>query len=385
MMNYNHITNGIQVSEVGLGCEHFVGLEYSQIKSIIDIALEGHINFLDVFMAQPTVRRHIGKALGKRRKQVILQGHIGAVMCNNQPSVSRDINEAKQHFEDFMTLMNTDYVDIGYLHFIDNIKELDDVIEGEIMAYASQLKNKGTIRAIGLSTHNVDVAIKAVDNNWIDCLMFPVNPAFDLMPKKQNIFDIFVKEQHHTEKWFEMQKERQRLYDLCKTRGVKVVAMKPLGGGMLLNKDFSPFQVELSVHQCVNYCLNIPIVASAMVGCRTEDEIHHLIKYPLTSDRKKAFAPRLAQSNLSKEIKNCMYCNHCLPCPQEIDIATVMKYYDIARVNGQDNYIKNHYNRLDKKAIDCIECNQCSERCPFGIEVVDYMRKITDFFGDDSK
>ena len=110
---------GMTVSAVSLGCEHLQGKDYETIKSVIDTALDGGINFLDVFMSEPNVRTNIGKALAGRREQVIIQGHIGACWSEGQYKVSRDLAECVDAFHDLLTRLGTDYIDIGFLHFVD--------------------------------------------------------------------------------------------------------------------------------------------------------------------------------------------------------------------------------------------------------------------------
>lgn len=357
-------------------------MQYKEVKSIVDTAINNGINFLDIFMAEANVRSNIGNALAGRRKDIVIQGHLGAVINNNQPAVSRDLNSVKSFFDDFLTRMKTDYVDIGYLHFVDRLEELQIILDGSIAKYALSLKKSKVIHLIGLSTHNIDVAITAINSGLIDCLMFPINPAFDLMPKSQNIFDIFDKEKHAVNNWYTMQVERQKLYDLCLEKEIALVAMKPLGGGMLLNKQLSPFQIPLSVQQCIEYCLSNAAVTTAMVGCKNVNEVVNLKQYYNIIKNHTNVFDALASSSFQKDKLNCMYCNHCLPCPQHIDIAAVIKYYDIARASeGKHNYIANHYFNLKHKASDCIKCYKCVERCPFGIKIVDYMTNITEFFG----
>ena len=101
-MEYKELGNtGLKVSTIGLGCEH-IGEDFKTTDKVIRTALDGGINFLDVFMAGPTVRSNIGKSLKKVRKDVVLQGHLGAVMVGNQPTQSRELNLVKQYFEDIM-------------------------------------------------------------------------------------------------------------------------------------------------------------------------------------------------------------------------------------------------------------------------------------------
>ena len=168
---------GLMASEVGLGCEHLQGLPYEQVKSVIDAALAGGVNIMDVFMSEPEVRSNIGKALKGRREQVILQGHIGAAWLNGQYTRTRNIEHCKTFFEDFMKRLDTDYVDIGMIHFVDTEEDYKGVFESEVIEYAKQLKAEGKIKAIGMSSHNPGIAERAVKTGIIDVLMFSINPV----------------------------------------------------------------------------------------------------------------------------------------------------------------------------------------------------------------
>ena len=163
---------GMTVSAVSLGCEHLQGKDYGTVKTVIDAALAAGINFLDVFMSEPQVRSNIGKALEGRRQDVILQGHIGSCWVDGQYKVSRDLQECIEGFEDLLARLQTDYIDIGFLHFVDKEKDWDTLAESDMMRYALSLKEKGVIRAIGMSSHDPVTAKKAVDSGLIDVLMF---------------------------------------------------------------------------------------------------------------------------------------------------------------------------------------------------------------------
>lgn len=71
-----------------------------QVKETIDAALESGINLLDVFMPGKAVRENIAKALGARRQDVMIQGHIGSTDLNQQYDISRDLPTVKRYFED---------------------------------------------------------------------------------------------------------------------------------------------------------------------------------------------------------------------------------------------------------------------------------------------
>lgn len=76
-----------------------------------------------------------------------------------------------------------------------------------------------------------------------------------------------------------------------------------------------------------------------------------------------------------------MHCNHCLPCPSNIDIAIVNKFYDIATMGEiVPDTVRDHYRSLNSNAKDCIQCGACEKNCPFGVDIRSKMRKAVKVF-----
>ena len=86
---------GKKASIIGLGCEHLDGKPYEQIKSTIDTALDRGINIFDIFMPGAEIRENIAKALGSRRKDILIQGHICSSDINQQYDISRNLPTVK--------------------------------------------------------------------------------------------------------------------------------------------------------------------------------------------------------------------------------------------------------------------------------------------------
>jgi predicted aldo/keto reductase-like oxidoreductase len=77
-----------------------------------------------------------------------------------------------------------------------------------------------------------------------------------------------------------------------------------------------------------------------------------------------------------------MYCGHCAPCPQGIDIALVTKFLNLAKAQEEvPESVSSHYGLLDNKAGDCIECKACESRCPFDVPVCENMARAKAIFG----
>ncbi|HPR34510.1 MAG TPA: aldo/keto reductase [Anaerolineaceae bacterium] len=382
-MNYRHIPRcDFHVSEIGLGGEHLEKKDKSLVEEVMGTALDGGINIMDVFMPQPEVRTHIGDAIRHARQKFHLQGHIGATLENGQYKRSRDVSVCDAFVRDFLTRFHTDYIDIGMIHFVDDLDDWHTIENQGILEYALQLKQKGIIRAIGLSSHVPNVAMKAVQSGQIDVLMFSVNPLFDLLPEQTPIDDLFEQKTYEHGASSGINPSRQELYETCARLGVGITVMKTLGAGLLLGADSSPFGQPMTVAQCEHYALTRPAVASVLIGCVSSEQVHQALQYESLSAQEKDYTAVLNTSQRYSANGACMYCNHCLPCPQEIDIAAVHQYYDLARsLSEVPATVREHYLALHAHASDCIACGACEERCPFDVEVIQNMEKARALFG----
>lgn len=382
-MNYRNIPrSGFHVSEIGLGCEHLEKKDRTLVDEVVGAALDGGVNIMDVFMPQPEVRTHIGNALRHARQKIYLQGHIGATLENGQYKRSRDVAGCDEFIRDFMTRFHTDYIDIGMIHFVDDLDDWHTIETQGVLEYALQLKQKGIIRSIGLSSHEPHTALTAVQSGHIDVLMFSLNPSFDLLPEQTQIDALFERKTYEQGASSGINPLRQQLYETCAQLGVGITVMKTFAAGQLLNAETSPFGAALTVAQCEHYALTRPGVASVLIGCVTAEQVNQALRYEALSAQEKDYTAVLSASQRYAANGACMYCNHCLPCPQAIDIAAVHKYYDLARnLSEVPATIREHYLTLHAHASDCIECGDCEERCPFGVEVARNMDKAEILFG----
>ena len=370
-----------EASEIGLGCEHLQGMDYAGVKEVIDAAIEEKINIMDIFMSEPEVRSNIGRALKGRREKMMIQGHLGSVWEDGQYARSRDLDKVKIFCKDILDRLETDYIDIGMIHYVDEQDDLDRVFNNKIMEYAKELKKNGVIKMIGLSSHSPKVAKTAVLTGDIDVLMFSINPAYDLLPEV-NIDALFDAGTFKSPQLNGIHPDRSSLYEACEGMGTAITVMKTLGAGTLLSAGHSPFGVALSAEQCIHYALTRPAVSSVLIGCRTADEVKAAVKYESTCDDERDYSVILSSTPKYSARGRCMYCNHCLPCPSGINIAQVNKFLDLASVQEEvPPSVAEHYRAMNATARDCIACGSCESNCPFGVEIIKRMEKAEEIFG----
>lgn len=381
-MRYRELgRTGLSVSEIGFGGEWMDGAP-EEARAVVDAAEAAGVNVLDCWMPDPTRRSNLGDALAGRRERWVIQGHLGSTWQGEQYVRTRDLAQVRPAFEDLLERFHTDYMDLGMIHYVDKPAEFLELMDDSpFMGYVCELRAAGTIRHVGLSTHNPEVARMAVQSPEIEMILFSVNPAFDMMPATDDL-DAYFDERGEAAATDGMTPERAELYALAEETGTGITVMKGYMGGRLFDASQSPFGVALTPVQCLHYALTRPAVASVMVGFSTPAHVAEAVAYESATDAEKDYASVLAGAPRHAYVGQCTYCGHCAPCPRGIDIASVNKFFDLATSYDQvPDSLREHYRALGPTAADCVACHACEGRCPFGVRVAERMVAAAELFG----
>ena len=380
-MRYRELgKTGIKVSEVGFGGEWLERHEEEHSVELLRYAHEKGINIVDCWMPDPKSRDIIGKAMEGCRDSWYVQGHIGSTYQNGQYVRTRDMKHVRPAFEDLLKRLRSDYVDLGMIHYIDSVEDWNTAMNGEYIEYVRDLHEKGIIRHIGLSTHNPRIGKMAVESGFIEMILFSINPAFDMRPATENLDSMF--EGYENSDYSGIDPERAQFYRMCEEHQIGLTVMKGFFGGRLLNKEQSPFGVAFTPVQLIHYALTRPGVTSILCGYDTKEQVDEAVSYEEASDDAKDYASVIAGAPLHSYSGQCTYCGHCRPCPMDIDIAMVNKFYDLAAAQpAVPESVLEHYKALEHTASECVGCRGCESRCPFGVAVADRMEKTAQLFG----
>jgi aryl-alcohol dehydrogenase-like predicted oxidoreductase len=138
--------SGLQVSEVGLGCNNFGGrIDEGATRKVIDAALDAGIDFFDTadsygnYGGSETL---LGRILGERRKDVVLATKFGSSMSKDVTRHNGSRRYIMQAVEDSLRRLQTDWIDVYYLHWPDpqtpveeTLRALDDLVRGGKVRY----------------------------------------------------------------------------------------------------------------------------------------------------------------------------------------------------------------------------------------------------------
>lgn len=371
-MEYRMLGNtGLTVGALSLGTEYLIDLSFNQAREVIEKAFQAGVNYYDVFWAKPEFRDMMGKIFAPFRDKIHLAAHLGAAHIDGQYKVVRDRKTAITFFEDFLNRYNTDYTDILFLHCCDTREDFDTVMApGGLKDLALEYKKEGKARCIGFSGHTPETALQAVQHEAVEVLMYPINPAGSGSTK------------------------RAALFAECARRNVGLVGMKPFAAGKLLTPGAADSldtyvtgtgdrrlekESFLTPVQGIHYALTQPGVSTIVPGCGTVRELEEDISYFAASEEEKDFSSIIGSIGLYEK-GECVYCNHCLPCPVRINIGTVIRLHEKAVRYAAPDSARSAYKELEVKADTCTECGSCEDRCPFGVPTVEKIRRAAEYF-----
>lgn len=368
-MRYRRLgLTGLEVGEIGLGTEYLLDLPREHVVKVIREAAARGVNYFDLFYAQPGFRDIMGEAFHGIRDEVLLAAHLGAGERNGQYERTRDLAACERYFLDFLTRYRTDHTDLLFLHNCDELEDYDRVMDG-LLDMAARFRREGKARFIGFSGHTVLTSRMAVESGVIDVLMFTINIAGHAVPGKKE------------------------LLQLCAEKGIGAVAMKPFAGGKLFQGkgtiDMDKWHIggaerkvesldSLTPVQCLSYVLSQIGVSTVVPGCKDLEQLSASLAYLSATEVERDYSAAI--SGFKEYVEgDCVYCNHCLPCPSLIDVGRTVRLLETSGREPTREQLE-AYRALPASAADCTQCGSCMERCPFGVDVIAKMEKAAALF-----
>jgi len=287
-------------------------LSFEEGGKIIEYAFKSGVNFIDTAQLYKTYG-HIGYALKKvRRDQIVIASK----------SYAYDVKTASESLEEALRELGTDYIDVFMLHE----QESEHTLRGhyEALEYYMKMKEKGYIRAVGLSTHCVEGVKAANKYREIEVIHPIINKA------GLGIQDGTLDEMIHEVKRFSQS-------------GGGVFSMKPIGGGHLISK----------IDESIDFVQGLDFIHSIAVGMQSIDEVKANIAKFSTGHFPKSLTEKL--NKVDRHLHIAEWCIGCEKCVERCS------HNAIEVVDGKAIVNK------DK----CVLCSYCSTVCPeFCIKVV---------------
>jgi predicted aldo/keto reductase-like oxidoreductase len=298
------------------------------VRLVADI-LELGINFIDTAHSYGHSEELIGEAMRTVSR-------VSLVIATKSPASDRggflaDLNESLRR-------LRTDYIDIFQFHGVSSREKMATVMgPGGALEGMEEGIRAGMIRFPAFSSHSLPIAAEMIRTGRFDAVQVPFN--------------------------FVDSAAAEELIPLARRSDMGIIAMKPLGGGLLDDAQL-----------CFRFLLQHPEVVPDP-GIETLPQLQEIIGVmesggPLSTEENR----RIGQYREQLGREWCHRCEYCQPCPRHIFISAVLTAKSFT-VRMPLEKVKSFVEAPMKAAQSCEECRQCVERCPYHLDIPVLLKK----------
>ena len=319
-------STNINVNKNGFGALPIQRISKEDAVYLLQKAYQNGITLFDTAIFYTDSEEKIGEAFCKMRDKIYITTKTAAV---TPEAFWKDLEKSLHD-------LRTDYIDIYQFHnpsFCPKPGDASGVYECMLEA-----KQKGMIHHIGITNHRLSVAHEAIDSGLYETLQFPFC-------------------------YLSTEKELE-LVEKCRANNMGFIAMKALSGGLITNS-------AAAYAYLAQYDNVLPIW-----GVQREKELDEFLSY-ITNP------PSLTQE-LKDLIENdrkqllgefCRGCGYCMPCPAGIEINNCARMSLLLRRSPSELQLTPEVQEKMKKIENCLHCNQCKTKCPYGLDTPTLLEK----------
>jgi len=363
-----------EVSALGFGVmrmptkdDNPANIDKPEAIRMIRYAIDHGVNYLDsAYMyhseqSEPLVAESLKDGY---REKVRIATKMPIGMVEKPEDFDRLFNEQLRRLQD-------DRIDFYLLHGLD-AAGWEKVRDFDVIKWAEGKMASGNIDRFGFSFHDeLDVFKEIVDayDNWTFCQV------------QYNFMDV------------DYQAGRQGI-EYAANKGLAVVIMEPLRGGMLskelpeaVSKVWETASSEYSqVELALQWIWNQPEVSVVLSGMSTMEQVEEDCLYADRSEPGSLTDKDLALVNKIREAYQglipvpCTGCGYCIPCPNGVEIPKIFQVLNDSTMYANPEMGKIRYQgrmglKEEQLADKCIECGECMEVCPQGIDIINWLKE----------
>ena len=352
--------NGDLLSALGFGCMRFSKNEQETEKQVLS-AIEQGVNYFDTAYLYPGKEATLGRILCEHRDKVKIATKIPPFLIKKYDDFDRIFNTQLERLQ-------TDHIDYYFIHSLGSLSDWERLLPIGVEKWIASQKASGRIANIGFSFHGGNTEfIRIIDAyGWEFCMI------------QFNYLD-------------ETNQAGKNGLSYAHGKGIPVMAMEPLRGGMLASRlpkeaisIFEKAGVSRSPAEWgLRWVLNHPEILTALSGMNSQEMVDENIRIAGQAEAGSLTGQELAIYDDVKRVllKNtkvaCTGCGYCMPCPKGVDIPLCFTSYNAlgleSRLRARFQYIT--YVGKNNASL-CVQCGKCEKHCPQGIAIRDELKAV---------
>jgi hypothetical protein len=321
--------SGLEVSAVGFGGIPIQRLSTEAAVATIRTALDLGLTFLDTAAGYSDSQKKIGEAIRGRRDGLVLASKSGD---RTRDGIRRDIERACRE-------LGTDRIDLYQLHGVSSRDAWNQVKAPQgALAGLREAREDGLIGHLGVTSHNLDLAMELAEEPAFETIQFPFNlvtaePADSLIPKARRL-------------------------------GLGFIVMKPMCGG-----QFDDAALAFKFLNAFPDLVPIP-------GIERPEEIRQIVGIVESGEtlagEERTRADRIV-TQLGKRF--CRRCGYCEPCPNGVPIQQAMIFESLVKRFEPGKLKAGPAQHLAEEAPQCTECGECEPKCPYSLPIIETIKE----------
>ena len=294
--------------------------------AILRRAYEGGMTFFDTARAYSDSEEKVGEAFHGMREKVYIATKTAA----------KTPEQFWEQLETSLRMLQTDYIDLYQFHCVGQCyKPGDGTGMYECMLEA---KAQGKIRHIGVTAHNIEIAMECVQSGLYETMQFP----FSYLSSDKEI----------------------ALVQACKEANMGYIAMKGLAGGLIHDsKAAMAFMTQFD---------NVLPIWGVQRMSELEEWLAFMDETPEYTDEIRAFVEK---EKLELAGDFCRGCGYCMPCPVGIQINNCARMSLMLRRAPSKAWLTKEMQAEMMKIENCLHCGSCASKCPYELNTPELLAK----------
>jgi predicted aldo/keto reductase-like oxidoreductase len=330
------------------------GVMRSDNSSLVQAAYQGGIKMFDTAHVYMNGRNE--EMLGSFFSSVPRESFIiatkvkpaGVDQNTGLPSRETTAKDFLQNFDMSLQRLKMDYVDILYIH---NVSSAEMVRHKEIVNAMLDLKKRGKVRFIGISTHkNESLVINTM--------------------AEASIWDVVLTSYNYRQTYID---DLNSAIKKAVAAGMGVVAMKTMAGGWLDKEKTKPVNAAAAL----KWAISNPDICTTIPGISTFDQLTtdlEIMSDPVLTESEKT--DLMAEASLPGLY--CNACSNCTPgCPNNLPIPELMRAYMYAYGYSNLSMASDLLTETGIKSDPCSGCETCTTNCVRGFNLKEKIADIS--------
>lgn len=338
------------------------------LANMVDIYMENGFNYFD------TAYVYHGGNSERAIKEALVDRHSreSFYLATKLPAwAMKGVEDRDKIFKEQLERCGVDYFDFYLLHSLEDGNNYNTYEKYDCFQWAMEKRANGKIRHFGFSYHGTPELLEQV---------------LDKHPEVE-----FVQIQLNYADWNNQVVQSGKLYEILHKRGIPMIIMEPVKGGMLANLQAELEAMMKEVHPdasmaswALRFVGSLDGVVTILSGMSTkeqmEDNLNTFCNFEPLTEQEQQVIHSVVKKMQDMPLIQCTSCRYCCDgCPMSIRIPDIFRALNTARLYPKDNRPKMFYKNLtgagSGKASDCIHCRQCESVCPQHLPIIELLKE----------